>query len=162
MVIFFPTTAFAELPTATVNVLLEVAGLGLNDAATPAGIPLALRVAFWSKVFIGVMVTVVVPLRPGVMIRAFGKTDSVKFGSNVVSLIVVVRTRLPDVPVMLIVLVPIAAASLTFSVNVLVEVAGLGLNNAVTPTGSLLALRVTFPSNPSSGVMVIVLVPLLP
>lgn len=108
------------------------------------------------------MVTVVVPLVPGVMIRPFGKADSVKFGSNVVSFIVVLRTKLPDVPVMVIVLVPIATESLTFSVNALLEVAGLGLNDEVTPLGRVLALRVTFPSKPSSGMMVIVPVPLLP
>ena len=96
------------------------------------------------------------------MISAFGKTDIVKLGCNVVSLIVVVRTKLPDVPVIVIAAVPIAAESLTFSVNVLLEVAGLGLNVAVTPTGNLLALRVTFPSKPSSGPMAIMLVPLLP
>jgi hypothetical protein len=96
------------------------------------------------------------------MIRAFGRAVRVKVGSNVVSLIVVVRTRLPDVPVMTIIAVPIAAESLTSSVIVLLEVAGLGVNDAVTPLGNLLALRVTFPSNPSSGVMVIVPVPLLP
>jgi hypothetical protein len=63
---------------------------------------------------------------------------------------------------MVIVLVPIAAESLAFSVTVLLEVAGLGLNDAVTPLGNLLALRVTLPSNPSSGAMAIVAVPLLP
>lgn len=162
MVIVFPSTAFAELLTATVNVLVEVAGLGLNDAVTPCGSPLALRVTFWSKVLVGVMVTVVYPPVPGVMIRAFGKTDSVKFGCNVVSLIVVARTKLPDVPAIVIVAAPIAAESLTFSVNVLLEVAGLGLNVAVTPTGNLLALRVTFPSKPSSELMAIMPVPLLP
>ena len=46
MVIVFPSTAFAELLTATVNVLLEVAGLGLNVAVTPVGNPLAVRVTF--------------------------------------------------------------------------------------------------------------------
>jgi hypothetical protein len=34
----------AESLTASVNVLVEVAGLMLNDAVTPLGIPLAFRV----------------------------------------------------------------------------------------------------------------------
>jgi hypothetical protein len=34
---------FAEPLTASVNVLVEVAGSGLNDAVTPVGSPLALR-----------------------------------------------------------------------------------------------------------------------
>jgi hypothetical protein len=50
---------------------------------------------------------------------------------------------LPNVPVMVIVDFPMAADPLTVSVNVLVEAAGLGLNDAVTPLGSPLALRVT-------------------
>ena len=47
-------------------------------------------------------------------------------------------------PVIVIVDFPMAAEPLTVSVNVLVEVAGLGLNDAVTPLGTPLALRVTF------------------
>jgi hypothetical protein len=58
-------------------------------------------------------------------------------------LTVVVRLRLPDEPVMVIVAAPTAAEPLAFSVNVLVEVAGLGLNDTVTPLGSPVALRVT-------------------
>jgi hypothetical protein len=34
---------FAEPLTASVNVLVEVAGSGLNDAFTPVGTPLALK-----------------------------------------------------------------------------------------------------------------------
>lgn len=44
---------------------------------------------------------------------------------------------------MVIVDFPIAAASLTCSVNVLLDVAGLVPNDAVTPLGVPLALRVT-------------------
>ncbi len=47
-------------------------------------------------------------------------------------------------PVIVIVDFPMAAEPLTVSVNVLVEVAGLGLKDAVTPLGTPLALRVTF------------------
>ncbi len=47
-------------------------------------------------------------------------------------------------PVTVIVVFAMAAESLTASVNVLVEVAGFGLNDAVTPAGTLLALKVTF------------------
>ncbi len=46
-------------------------------------------------------------------------------------------------PVMVIVDFPVAAEPLAASVSVLVEVAGLGLNDAVTSLGSPLALRVT-------------------
>lgn len=47
-------------------------------------------------------------------------------------------------PVMVIVDFPVAVAPLTFSFSLLVDVAGLGVNAAVTPLGSPLALRVTF------------------
>lgn len=38
------TPVAAELPTSSVNVLLEVAGFGLNDAVTAVGNALALSV----------------------------------------------------------------------------------------------------------------------
>ena len=44
MIVDFATAA-ASL-TASVSVLAEVAGLGLNDAVTPVGIPLAVSVTF--------------------------------------------------------------------------------------------------------------------
>ena len=54
-------------------------------------------------------------------------------GAVTVSLTVVFLLRLPAVPVMVIVDFPLAAASPTFTVNVLVEVAGFGLKAAATP-----------------------------
>src|ERR1039458_8740282 len=57
---------------------------------------------------------------------------------------------------------PVAAVALAVSVSVLVEVVGFGLNAAVTPLGKPDAERVTLPLKPFTGVMVIVLVPLLP
>lgn len=56
---------------------------------------------------------------------------------------VVLWVRLPYVPSIVMVDFPAAAESLTASVNTLVEVAGLVPNDAVTPLGSPLALRVT-------------------
>ena len=51
-------------------------------------------------------------------------------------------------PVRVIVVAPTAAELLTFSVNVLVVVVGgvteVGLNDAVTPVGNPLAVRMTF------------------
>ena len=60
-----------------------------------------------------------------------------------VSLTVVFLLRVPYVPVMVIVDLPVAAEPLTLRVSVLVEVVGLMLNNAVTPVGIPLATRVT-------------------
>src|SRR5271157_5909916 len=71
---------------------------------------------------------------------------------------VVVATRLPEVPVMVTVTVPMVAVLLAVSVSVLVPV--VGLNDAVTPLGSPDAVRrLTLPVNPFRSFTVIVLVP---
>ena len=77
-------------------------------------------------------------------------------------LMVVVLVNEPDSPVIVTVTVPVVALELAAKVSVLVVVAGLGLKDAVTPVGKPDAERVTLPENPFSGVMVMVLVPLLP
>lgn len=59
----------------------------------------------------------------------------------------------------MIVLVPTGAVAPTDNVRVLVDVAGFGLNAAVTPFGNPEADNVTLPVNPFSGLMVIVLFP---
>jgi len=66
------------------------------------------------------------------------------------------------VPVTVTVAVPVVAVLLAVSVSELVEVAGLGLNAAVTPFGIPVADKLTLPEKPFDGVMVIVLVPALP
>ena len=79
-----------------------------------------------------------------------------------VKLMVVLLWRLPDVPVMMTVNVPVAEVLLALSVSVLAVVAGLRLNEEATPLGSPDADKLTLPLNPFNGVMVIVLVPLVP
>jgi hypothetical protein len=69
---------------------------------------------------------------------------------------------MPEVPVIVTVTVPVVAVPLAASVNVLEAVAGLGLNDAVTPLGRPDADRLTLPLNPFCGVIVIALVPLAP
>ena len=75
---------------------------------------------------------------------------------------VVEFVKLPAVPVMVTGTLPVAAVPLTVSVNVLVLVAGLGLNNAVTPLGKPGADKLTGLLKPFCGLTVIVLVPLFP
>ena len=77
-------------------------------------------------------------------------------------MIVVVFVRPPELPVMVTGTVPVVAVPLAVSVIVLVVVAGLGLNDAVTPLGRPEADKLTLPLNPFCAVTVIVLVPLAP
>jgi hypothetical protein len=70
--------------------------------------------------------------------------------------------KLPDVPVMVTVTVPVVAVLLAVSVNVLVLAVLLGLKDAVTPLGSPDADKLTLPLKPFCGVTVIVLVPAVP
>jgi len=157
--------AFAVLLAVRVSVLVEVAGFGLKEAVTPVGNPEAASVTLPENPPDGVMVIVLVPLAPPLaMVTELGEADRLKLCTEAftVRLSVVVFDRLPDVPVMVTVTVPVAAVALAAKVNVLVLVAGLGLKVAVTPLGKPEAERVTLPLKPSTGVMVIVLVPLLP
>ena len=76
---------------------------------------------------------------------------------------VVVAISVPEVPVMPMVELPVAAVLLAVSVRVLVPVlVGLGLKLAVTPLGRPAAVRVTLPLNPLAGVTTMELVLLLP
>jgi hypothetical protein len=75
---------------------------------------------------------------------------------------VVLLVKLPDMPVMATVTVPVAAVLLAVSVNVLVLAVLDGLKEAVTPLGKPEADRLTLPVNPFCGVTVTVLVPLAP
>ncbi len=74
----------------------------------------------------------------------------------------VVFVKLPEVPVTVIVTVPVAAVLLAVSVNALVVAVLLGLNEAVTPLGSPDADKLTLPLKPFCGVTVMVLAPLPP
>jgi hypothetical protein len=75
--------------------------------------------------------------------------------------IVVVAVRLPEVPVMVTVLVPAAAALVAVKVTTLEAVAGFVAKLAVTPEGRPVAARVTLPVKPfaPARVMVSVAVP---
>ena len=79
-----------------------------------------------------------------------------------VSARVVVAVRLPDVPVMVTVEVPVVAVALAVRVSTLLPVVGFVPNVAVTPLGRPDAASVTLPVNPPTSVTVMVLVPLLP
>ena len=73
-----------------------------------------------------------------------------------------VLVRLPDVPVMVNAVAPVVAESLAVNVSTVLPLAGFGLKDAVTPLGKPDAEKVTLPLNPSSGLMVMVVVTWLP
>src|SRR5208283_1076685 len=94
-----------------------------------------------------------------------GKALMVKFGVEAVLTVrarVVVANRLPEVPVMVTVAVPVVAELLAVSVSVLVPPVLDGLNDAVTPLGRPDAARLTLPLNPFWSFTVMVLVPPAP
>jgi hypothetical protein len=110
------------------------------------------------------MVIVLLPLLPGATVTFSGEAGrKIKFPNGfTVNVIVVLALRLPEVPVIVTVAVSCSAVALAVRVRMLVEVAGFGLNDAVTPFGSPEAVSVILPENPSTGRMVTVLVPPAP
>lgn len=151
----------AVAPAVKVSVLVPVAGLGLNDAVTPAGKVPVLSVTLPVKPLTGVILTVLVPAPPCVTVAFVA--DRLKSGCpGTVRLIVVVWVRLPLTPVTVTLAVPVVAVADAVKVNVLVPVVGFGANDAVTPDGRPLALRVTLPVKPPDGVTVIPLVAVPP
>ncbi len=75
---------------------------------------------------------------------------------------VVVWVNDPDVPVTVMVLVPVVAVLVAVKVRTLVDVVGLVPNEAVTPLGRVELDSDTDPAKPPDGVTVIVLLPLEP
>ncbi len=67
----------AALLAASVNVLVVVVELGLNDALTPLGSPGADKLTLPLKPFCGVTVIVLLPLVPCVMLRLVGDAERV-------------------------------------------------------------------------------------
>jgi len=142
-----------------VSELLLTAGFGLNAAVTPLGKPEAERV---TRPTSGLIMIVLTPLLPCATVNVLGLADRAKVAFTV-TLIAVVCVALPEVPVIVTVAVPVFAVALAVRVSVLLlPVAGLGLNPAVTPLGNPEAESVTLPLKPFNRVIVIVLVPWLP
>lgn len=136
---------------------------GLNAAVTPLGKPEAEKVTLPLKLFSGLTEIVLVPWLPCIKVKLLGLAERLKFGAWVtVSCMVVVCVRLPEVPVIVTVTVPVVALELAAKLRALDEVAGLGLNAAVTPCGNPEMANVTLPENPYNGLTVTVLLPLAP
>src|SRR5207247_2250316 len=148
----------AVLFAVNLNVLVVVVGFGLKEAVTPLGSVEGDRATLPEKPFCGETVIVLEPLLRSEARRVGGEGGGVGMEWRRV----VVRVRVPEVPVMVRVTVPVVAVGFAVSVSVLVVAVGLGLKAAVTPLGSVEGDRVTLPVKPFCGETVIVLEPLLP
>lgn len=146
------TVPVVAVPLAvSVNVLVVDVGLGLKDAVTPLGRPVADKLTLPLKPFCGVMVIELRPLPPCGIVTLLGDAESVKFATRAaftVREMVVALDRLPEVPVMVTVTVPLAAALLAVNVKLLAVAVLLGLKDAVTPLGKPVADKLTFPLKP--------------
>jgi hypothetical protein len=99
------------------------------------------------------------------IITLLGDAESVKLATGTAFTVretVVALDKLPDMPVTVIVNVPVVAVPLAVSVNVLVLTVLVGLKDAVTPLGTPDADKLTLEVKPFCGMTLIVLVPLAP
>ena len=160
-----PSVAVVEAARVS-TLLVPVVEVGLKLAVTPVGNPLALNATLLVKPPVRVIVIVLVPLAPRLIVRLEGLGEREKSGVAgwfTVRLIVVVRVRLPSVPVTVTVAGPSVAVVEAARVStLLVPVVEVGLKLAVTPVGNPLALNATLLVKPPVRVTVIVLVPLAP
>ncbi len=153
----------AVLDAVNVSTLEPVAGLVPKLAATPLGKPVAVSVTLPVKPFAPVILTVSVALAPCTTETAAAVGASVKLGAAAtVSAIVVEAVRLPEVPEIVTVDVPVVAVLDAVKVMPLAPVAGLVPKLAVTPVGSPVAAKVTLPLKPFAGVTVTASVAVLP
>lgn len=82
VIVMFAVPVVALLLAVSVKVLLLDAGVGLNDAVTPLGNPLAVKPTFPVNPFSSKIVTVVVTLLPCTTVKLPGDAESAKFGSD--------------------------------------------------------------------------------
>ena len=139
------------MATVIVAVPEVVTEVGLKVAVAPVGNPLALNVTVPVKPFCAVTLGVYVVLLPWTIVRELGVAVSVKFGAALTtSVAVALCVRLPLVPVIVIVYVPVGVleAVVTLSAEDPEPVTEVGLNVPVAPVGSPVTLNVTAPLKP--------------
>jgi hypothetical protein len=109
------------------------------------------------KPFIAAMAMLLTPLELWLRVKLVGVAASVKIGcATMVSAMVALAVRLPEVPVMVSVADPVVAFAAALKVTVP------GLKVAITPEGKPVAANVIAPLNPFCGTTVMVLAPLAP
>jgi hypothetical protein len=147
----------------SVSTLLPVVGFVPNAAVRPLGNPEAASVTLPLNPFCPVTVMVDVAELPRTTVSEVGEAAIVKLGAGLtVTATVVVALRLPEVPLMVTVAVPVVAVLLAVSVSTLLPVVGFVPNAAVTPLGIPEATSVTLPLNPFCPATVMVDVAELP
>ena len=124
----------AELLAENVNVLVPVELIGPKVPVRPLGNPSGEKLTLLTlNPPVGAMVTVDVALDPWLTVSVLGDAERLKFGAGAVALTVRLTVAVwlsePEVPVIVIVEVPVAAVLLADNVNVL------AVNEAVTPLG---------------------------
>jgi len=143
----------AALEAARVSALVvPVAEAGLNVAVTPLGNPVALKATAFVNPPMRLMVIVLAPLAPRFTVRLAGLAESVKSeggGALMVRTNVVERVSPPPEPLMVTLVIPVAAV-LDAAINIEMTETGPGgdSNEAVTPLGNPLALKATTLLNP--------------
>jgi hypothetical protein len=151
------------LDAVSVKTLLLAALPGLNEAVTPLGKPEADKLTRPPNPPCPAMLTVLVPLAPCAIVKFAGDADKLKLPMVTTETVsVVVLLRLPEVPVTVIVNVPIVAPLLAVSVSVVEVWELVGVKEAVTPLGNPEARKLTLPLNPFHGVTITAVVPLPP
>ena len=146
-----------------VSVLLPAVPAGLKEAVTPLGRLEADKLTVPLKPLSGLMLMVLVAVFPWTALKLFGEAVKVKVPAGLtVRASEVCRVKLPNVPVIFMLAVPIVAVEEAVNVKALVPVVLVGLKEAVTPFGKPEADKPTAPLNPFCGVRVIVVDPLVP
>ena len=156
----------AVLPAVRVSTLEVAEEVGLNEAVTPLGRPVAANATLPVNPPVSVTVIVSVPVAPWLTDKegaeGLREKPDVVFAFTV-SAMVVLAVVLPEVPVIMIVTgPPVVAVLLAVSVRTLEVAEDVGLNEAVTPLGRPVAANETLPANPFSGVTVTLSVAVLP
>jgi len=157
--------AVAVLLAVSVSTPELVDDVGLNEAVTPLGSPVATNDTAPVNPPVSVTVIVSVALLPWATDNVDAEELRLKPATGLAlteSAMVVLAVVLPEVPLIVTVDVPAVAVLLAVKVTTLLPVAGLVPNAAVTPLGKPEAVRVTLPLNPPTSVTVTVSVALLP
>ena len=156
----------AVLLAVSVNTLEVAEDVGLKAAVTPLGMPVAAKETLPVNPPMSVTAMVSVPLVPCLMVRVDGEElrlnpDAIL--ALTVSAMVVLAVVLPEVPVIVTVTgPPVVAVLLAVSVSTLEVAEEVGLNDAVTPLGSPVAVNDGLPLKPFTSVTEMVSVAVLP